>query len=86
MGNLCVFESLYFDTVVTFLCAHGSEFEQEQGFLPWSKGVYPGDWTRAETYAHDILGDLNHWAEGWTDWNAFLGADGGPNWVSATLL
>ena len=41
-----------------------------EGYLPWSKGPYPGDWGRAETYAHDILGDLNNFAEGWTDWNA----------------
>ena len=53
-----------------------------EGFLPWSKGPYPGDWTRAETYAHDILGDLNNYAEGWTDWNAFLDEKGGPNWAN----
>ena len=53
-----------------------------EGFLPWSQGPYLGDWKRAETYAHDILGDLNSFAVGWTDWNAFLDLKGGPNWVS----
>ncbi len=52
-----------------------------EGFLPWSQGVYLGDWTRAETYAHDIMGDLNNWAVGWNDWNAFLDMEGGPNWA-----
>ena len=52
-----------------------------EGFLPWSQGVYPGDWPRAETYAHDILGDLNHFAGGWTDWNILLDMKGGPNWA-----
>lgn len=37
------------------------------------------DWGRAERYAHDIIGDLNHWAVGWTDWNIALDERGGPN-------
>ena len=52
-----------------------------EGFLPWSQGPRIGDFTRGETYAHDILGDLNNWAVGWTDWNAFLDLSGGPNWA-----
>ena len=52
-----------------------------EGFLPWSQGPRLGDWTRAETYAHDIAGDLNNYAIGWTDWNAFLDVKGGPNWA-----
>ena len=35
--------------------------------------------TRAERYAHDIIGDLNHGASAWMDWNILLDADGGPN-------
>merc|ERR1711871_432971 len=78
---------LYFGEMDTAHEKYGEKFymiatEACEGFLPWSKGVNPGDWGRAETYAHDILGDLNHWAEGWTDWNAWLGADGGPNWAN----
>jgi len=52
-----------------------------EGFLPWSQGPRIGDWGRAETYAHDIMGDLANWAVGWTDWNAFLDLSGGPNWA-----
>ena len=43
-----------------------------EGYLPYSQGVYPGDWPRAQTYAHDIIGDLNNYASGWTDWNLLL--------------
>lgn len=79
--------ALYFGEMDTAHKKYGKKVymmatEACEGFLPWSKGVNPGDWGRAETYAHDILGDLNHWAEGWTDWNAWLGADGGPNWAN----
>lgn len=37
------------------------------------------DVSRGEAYAHDILGDLNAWASGWTDWNIVLDMQGGPN-------
>ena len=40
-----------------------------------------GDWERGEKYAQDIAGDLNNYAVGWTDWNAFLDLKGGPNWA-----
>ena len=43
-----------------------------EGFLPWSQGPQLGSFARGETYAHDILQDLNHHAVGWTDWNALL--------------
>ena len=32
-----------------------------------------------EKYAHDIIGDLNHWACGWVDWNMILSNEGGPD-------
>jgi len=32
-----------------------------------------------EKYAHDIIGDINHWANSWTDWNIVLNSDGGPD-------
>lgn len=35
-------------------------------------------WAKGEHYAHVILGDLNHWAVGWIDWNIVLDRDGGP--------
>lgn len=52
-----------------------------EGFLPWSNGPYPGDWLRGERYALDVIGDLNHYAGGWTDWNFLLDLSGGPNWA-----
>ena len=39
-------------------------------------------WNRAELYVHDILGDLNAFSRGWTDWNILLDQQGGPNHVS----
>lgn len=44
-------------------------------------GVKLGSWASAERYAHDILGDLEHWAVGWIDWNMTLDHTGGPNHV-----
>lgn len=31
-------------------------------------------------YATDIIGCLNHWVDGWVDWNMVLDRQGGPNW------
>ena len=31
-------------------------------------------------YARDIMGCLNHWVDGWVDWNMVLDKQGGPNW------
>jgi len=47
----------------------------------WSRGttVEQGDWSFGEGYAHDIIGDLNVGAVGWTDWNLLLDHHGGPN-------
>ncbi|XP_025018572.1 glucosylceramidase-like isoform X2 [Tetranychus urticae] len=38
-----------------------------------------GNWTRAETYAKDILEDLNRYTTGWVDWNLVLDTKGGPS-------
>jgi len=45
-------------------------------------GVQLGSWPRGESYGYDILGDLNNWAIGWTDWNILLNPQGGPNHVN----
>ncbi|KAK7115929.1 lysosomal acid glucosylceramidase-like [Littorina saxatilis] len=45
------------------------------------KVVKIGVWDHAQSYASDILDDLNHWVTGWTDWNIALSTIGGPNWV-----
>lgn len=42
------------------------------GDLPWSGGVKFGNWERGESYAYDIIGDLNAGAHGWIDWNIVL--------------
>lgn len=44
-------------------------------------GVKLGAWTSGERYAHDIIGNLNNWTAGWTDWNIVLDEKGGPNHV-----
>ncbi|MDO4284552.1 MAG: glycoside hydrolase family 30 protein [Eubacteriales bacterium] len=36
-------------------------------------------WDVAEKYAHEIIGDFNHWTNGYIDWNLFLDEKGGPN-------
>lgn len=40
-----------------------------------------GAWYMGQGYAHDILGDLENGAVGWTDWNLLLDETGGPNHV-----
>ena len=56
----------------------------------WEGGVKLGQWDRGERYAHHIIGDLNHWTEGWLDWNLALDRHGGPNhvgnWCDAPII
>ncbi len=40
-----------------------------------------GDFSHAEKYIHQIINDLNHYAEGYIDWNLSLNMSGGPNHV-----
>ena len=40
-----------------------------------------GTWDTGEYYGHSIIGDINHWSAGWTDWNLVLNREGGPNHV-----
>jgi glucosylceramidase len=53
-------------------------------------GPHIGAWELGERYARSIIQDLNHWTEGWIDWNLLLDSHGGPNHVgnfcSAPLL
>lgn len=44
-------------------------------------GVQLGDWEIGERYGHHMIGDLNHWTNGWVDWNILLDEMGGPNHV-----
>ena len=45
-------------------------------------GVKLGQWDRGEHYAHNIIGDFTHGANGWLDWNLLLDLRGGPNHVA----
>ena len=38
-------------------------------------------YTPVHRYARNIIVSLNHWMEGWIDWNIVLDQDGGPNHV-----
>jgi glucosylceramidase len=38
-------------------------------------------YTPVHRYARNIIVSLNHWMEGWIDWNIVLDRDGGPNHV-----
>lgn len=51
-----------------------------EGSMPIQKKVDMGSWARAESYASDIIEDLNRHTNGWIDWNMALDMDGGPNW------
>jgi hypothetical protein len=42
-------------------------------------GVEIDSWFRAERLGHDVLYDLNHFAQGWIDWNLLVDSQGGPN-------
>lgn len=35
-------------------------------------GVQLGSWLRGERLGHDIMFDLNNWANGWIDWNLLV--------------
>jgi len=38
-------------------------------------------WHNGEKYAYDIIETLNHFTNGWVDWNLALDMGGGPNWA-----
>ncbi|OWZ21918.1 Glycoside hydrolase [Phytophthora megakarya] len=60
-----------------------------EGYLPNPLGTGKGTslrdpdniWKRGENYGRDIIGDLNSYAAGWTDWNLVLNTEGGPGWA-----
>ncbi|MFF2019153.1 glycoside hydrolase family 30 beta sandwich domain-containing protein [Paenibacillus sp. NPDC058177] len=45
-------------------------------------GVRLGEWFTGERYGRNMIGDLNHWTEGYLDWNLVLDETGGPNHVN----
>ncbi|HAS72934.1 MAG TPA: glucosylceramidase [Clostridiales bacterium UBA8960] len=44
-------------------------------------GPHPDSWETGERYGRNIIGDFNHFSEGWLDWNLVLNEQGGPNHV-----
>jgi glucosylceramidase len=52
----------------------------EACLYPWDRAKM-NEWHWGERYGTSILRDLNHGAEGWTDWNILLDETGGPNHV-----
>ena len=46
---------------------------------PEKKHLHPA-YAPVHRYAQDIIGCLNHWVDGWVDWNMVLDRRGGPNW------
>ena len=38
---------------------------------------HAGDWKTAERYGRNIIGNLNNWVAGFTDWNIVLDETGG---------
>lgn len=46
---------------------------------PEKKHLHP-TYAPVHRYARDIIGCLNHWVDGWIDWNMVLDRQGGPNW------
>jgi glucosylceramidase len=43
-----------------------------------AEGLPMGNWSTGQNYAHDIIGDLSNWAEGWVEWNLVLDQNGLP--------
>jgi glucosylceramidase len=43
-----------------------------------TEGGMQGSWTDAETMAHEIIGDINHWSGGYIAWNLTSDFSGGP--------
>ena len=65
-GALSVFRDLYPEKIL---------LSSEQ-----CKGKTPGiPYDSGERYAHDMIGNLNHGANAWVDWNMLLDQDGGPD-------
>lgn len=46
-------------------------------------GVYrkTGQWRSGELYAHELIGDFNHWTNACIDWNMVLNEEGGPTYA-----
>jgi glucosylceramidase len=47
----------------------------------WEGGDKIGAWEHGEGYAHQMIGDISNWVNGYIDWNIVLDQRGGPNHV-----
>ncbi|CAG2166004.1 unnamed protein product [Oppiella nova] len=45
-----------------------------------------GVWDHAQSYARDIMNNLQHWSRGWVEWNLVLDMYGEPNWANMSAL
>lgn len=52
-----------------------------EGCVEYSNDKTGTQISRAERYAHDMIGNFNNGTNGFTDWNIFLDSEGGPNHV-----
>lgn len=52
-----------------------------EGCIEYSRENEADQFAHARRYARNIIGDLNHGANAWIDWNLALDAGGGPNHV-----
>ncbi|MEM7135980.1 MAG: glycoside hydrolase family 30 beta sandwich domain-containing protein [Myxococcota bacterium] len=73
-------ESDWFDNDAFWWNANATDWAYTATWAPNSEDhpVY----TPVHRYARNIIVSLNHWVEGWIDWNVVLDAQGGPNHVS----
>ena len=62
------------------MCFKGYVHPLGSGVLD-AQEVKLGSWERGNRYLFNIIEDLNHWVEGWIDWNLALDMQGGPNWA-----
>jgi glucosylceramidase len=52
-----------------------------EGCVEYSRFRHQNEVKKAEVYLHDLIGNLNHGANGCIDWNLILDKQGGPNHV-----
>lgn len=52
-----------------------------EGCVEYSRFADTNEVRKAQMYAHDIIGNMNHGANGFIDWNLLLDEKGGPNHV-----
>jgi glucosylceramidase len=49
--------------------------------VPWAADADHPKYAPVHRYVNNIMDDLNHWVQGWVDWNVILDHEGGPNHV-----